>query len=117
MSTRSLHSFPNDIILHLSEAEPVEAIDLPGHLDPSTPHPNKTQDPGPQAPTGPTEGSGGDPLNVDVDALQPIYDQLKIDPAWWLLEIIPLTHTVRDASGKTSTKWWSVILHCKPFKR
>lgn len=52
-------------------------------------------------------------MNVGVDALQPLHDQLKIDPAWWLLEIIPLTHTVRDADGKTQTKWWYVL----PFFR
>ncbi|KAI1793368.1 hypothetical protein LXA43DRAFT_972022 [Ganoderma leucocontextum] len=99
---------PHDIIVLFPEVKTktIEDINLPGQLDPSTSNPNKTQDPGPQAPTSPTEGSGGDPLNVDVDALQPIYDQLKINPAWWLLEIIPLTHTVKDANGKTQTKWW-----------
>ncbi|PIL22453.1 hypothetical protein GSI_15141 [Ganoderma sinense ZZ0214-1] len=93
-------------IFEEAEAKTVEDVNLPGQLDPSTSNPNKTQDPGPQAPTGPTEGGGGDPLDVAVDALQPLHDQLKIDPAWWLLEIIPLTHTVRDTNGRTQTKWW-----------
>ncbi|KAL4250658.1 hypothetical protein ABKN59_005360 [Abortiporus biennis] len=35
----------------------------------------------------------------DIDALQPIYDQLKIDPLWWLLEIIPLTYSYQDGKG------------------
>jgi len=45
--------------------------------------------------TGPTSSG---PINID--ALQPIYDQLKINPLWWILEIIPLTYSYQDTSGK-----------------
>jgi hypothetical protein len=33
------------------------------------------------------------------DALQPIHDQLKIDPLWWILEILPMTYTWQEACG------------------
>ena len=33
------------------------------------------------------------------DALSPIYDQLKTDKIWWLLEIIPLNYVYQDAEG------------------
>ncbi|KAI0755060.1 hypothetical protein C8Q80DRAFT_407644 [Daedaleopsis nitida] len=50
--------------------------------------------------------SGSAPPTVDVNALQPIYDQLKIKPSWWLLEILPLSYTYQDASGNWVRKWW-----------
>jgi len=33
------------------------------------------------------------------DALQPIYDQLKLNVLWWLLEIIPLSYSWQDRDG------------------
>ncbi|KAL1692517.1 hypothetical protein GGG16DRAFT_89900 [Schizophyllum commune] len=33
------------------------------------------------------------------DALSPIYDQLKTDKIWWLLEIMPLNYVYQDAEG------------------
>lgn len=35
----------------------------------------------------------------DQDALSPIHDQLKLDPLWWILEIVPLTFTWQDNAG------------------
>ena len=42
-----------------------------------------------------------------IDAVCPIYDELKLAPAWWALEIIPLAHRVRD-----KTKGWVEKLRC-----
>ncbi|THH30036.1 hypothetical protein EUX98_g4147 [Antrodiella citrinella] len=36
---------------------------------------------------------------TETDAVQPIYDQLQIKWAWWLLEIIPLTYSYQDGKG------------------
>ncbi|EJF63499.1 hypothetical protein DICSQDRAFT_154002 [Dichomitus squalens LYAD-421 SS1] len=104
----TLHASPRDGAIPLTErkTDPVEDVNVPGQLDPSNPDPSNDENPGQQAPSGPSEGDGGDPLGVDVDALQPLHDQLTADPAWWLLEIIPLPYTITDATGKTSTKWW-----------
>lgn len=33
------------------------------------------------------------------DALEPIYDQLKLNVLWWLLEIIPLSYSWQDGDG------------------
>ena len=46
------------------------------------------------------DGSGSSSRSLYIDALQPIYDQLKINPLWWILEIIPLTYSYQDAQGK-----------------
>lgn len=35
----------------------------------------------------------------DQDALDTIHDQLKLDPLWWILEIVPLTFTWQDNAG------------------
>lgn len=40
-----------------------------------------------------------------VDALCPIYDELKLAPAWWTLEIIPLAHRVRDKVKGWVQEW------------
>ena len=34
------------------------------------------------------------------DALQPMFDQLKLAKSWWLLEIIPLIHRVQKRNGE-----------------
>jgi hypothetical protein len=39
-----------------------------------------------------------------LDALCPIYDQLKLAKAWWILEIIPLRHRVQN---RHDMKWKS----------
>ena len=31
-----------------------------------------------------------------LDALSPLYDQLELSKAWWILEILPLSHLVQD---------------------
>ncbi|KIM40908.1 hypothetical protein M413DRAFT_445679 [Hebeloma cylindrosporum] len=45
-------------------------------------------------------------LDMDnIDAVQPIHDELKIDPLWWLLEIIPLHFSWQDADGVWHRDW------------
>ena len=39
-----------------------------------------------------------------VDALQPLHDQLKAQPMWWILEVIPLTFTWQNAKGVWKSK-------------
>ena len=34
-----------------------------------------------------------------LDTLSPMYDQLKLLKAWWVLEVIPLSHLVQDRKG------------------
>jgi len=36
----------------------------------------------------------------EVDAVQPIHDQLRLSPLWWLLEIVPTAYSWQDAQGK-----------------
>jgi len=45
-------------------------------------------------------------LELDAnDALQPLHDELKIDPLWWLLEIVPLQYSWQDAQGVWHREW------------
>ncbi|KJA23235.1 hypothetical protein HYPSUDRAFT_138053 [Hypholoma sublateritium FD-334 SS-4] len=45
-------------------------------------------------------------IDMDMtDAVQPLYDELKLDPLWWLLEIIPLQFTWQDADGVWHREW------------
>lgn len=39
------------------------------------------------------------------DALAPLFDELQLQKAWWLLEILPLPFRWQDALGKWHTKW------------
>lgn len=39
------------------------------------------------------------------DALAPLFDQLQIQKAWWLLEILPLPFAWQDAHGRWHKKW------------
>ncbi|KAH9837370.1 uncharacterized protein C8Q71DRAFT_598878 [Rhodofomes roseus] len=40
-----------------------------------------------------------------IDALCPIFDELKISRLWWILEVIPLVHRVRDKMYGWVDKW------------
>lgn len=45
-------------------------------------------------------------LEMDnIDALQPLHDELKMDPLWWLLEIIPLEFSWQSADGVWHRDW------------
>lgn len=49
---------------------------------------------------------GAPELEMDaIDALEPIHDELKANPLWWLLEIIPLQYSWQDAKGVWHRKW------------
>jgi uncharacterized protein (DUF2235 family) len=45
-------------------------------------------------------------LELDLsDALEPLHDELKLDPLWWLLEIVPLQYSWQDAQGVWHREW------------
>lgn len=46
-----------------------------------------------------------------VDALCPIYDQLKLAWYWWILEVVPLEHRMQDAEHKWSDVWYANMGH------
>lgn len=41
----------------------------------------------------------------NADALEPLHDELKANPLWWLLEIIPLQYSWQDANGVWHREW------------
>jgi hypothetical protein len=45
-----------------------------------------------------------------VDALCPIYDQLKLAKAWWILEILPLRHRAQNRKGFCWKPYWQYVL-------
>ncbi|RXW24075.1 hypothetical protein EST38_g1771 [Candolleomyces aberdarensis] len=47
---------------------------------------------------GPERTNKGESLDA-VDAVQPIHDQLKRMPLWWILEIMPMTYVWQDKDG------------------
>ena len=42
---------------------------------------------------------------TEIDAQQPINDELSLNKVWWLLEIIPTSYTYQDGSGRWHNKW------------
>ncbi|CDO77136.1 hypothetical protein BN946_scf184657.g11 [Trametes cinnabarina] len=54
----------------------------------------------------PSDGTPGDVLDTSADALAPLHDGLKSNPAWWLLEIVPTWYKVQEPDGTWKTKWW-----------
>ncbi|TCD70154.1 hypothetical protein EIP91_004624 [Steccherinum ochraceum] len=42
---------------------------------------------------------------TEVDAVQPIHDELQLKWAWWLLEIIPMKYSYQDGKGRWHTKF------------
>lgn len=58
--------------------------------------------------TNQASGSGGPVTENQADAVddvQPMHDQLKAIPLWWLLEIIPTSYTYQNLKNKWVTKW------------
>ncbi|PSR71732.1 hypothetical protein PHLCEN_2v12380 [Hermanssonia centrifuga] len=41
----------------------------------------------------------------EVDAIQPIHDELQLNKWWWLLEILPTCYSWQDGKGKIHRKW------------
>lgn len=49
-------------------------------------------------------------LELDLaDAVEPLHDELKLDPLWWLLEIVPLSYSWQDAQGVWHREWRYVM--------
>ncbi|KAG1742356.1 uncharacterized protein EDB91DRAFT_1336135 [Suillus paluster] len=67
----------------------VEEEPLPAPSSPPTDPPTTPSQPNPET----------------CDALAPLFDELQLQKAWWLLEIIPLPFAWQDAHGKWHKKW------------
>jgi hypothetical protein len=44
-----------------------------------------------------------------LDALSPLYDQLDLSKAWWILEILPLRHLVQDRKEFSWEHYWRYV--------
>ncbi|KAH8114493.1 hypothetical protein DFH11DRAFT_1594792 [Phellopilus nigrolimitatus] len=56
------------------------------------------EDPGPQP-------SAKDATSDATDAQQPLHNELRAKPLWWILEVIPLPFTWQDAAGAWHERW------------
>lgn len=57
-------------------------------------------------PANQASGSGSGSNQADaLDIVQPMHDQLKEVPAWWLLEIVPTSYTYQTPKDKWVTHW------------
>jgi len=58
----------------------------------------------------PGDGDAGDSSSqnsaalTEIDAIQPIHDELQLNWAWWILEVLPLTYSYQDGKGKWHKK-------------
>lgn len=50
-----------------------------------------------------------------ADCVDPIHDELKLSPMWWLLEMLPMPYSWQDADGVWQKKWRLVPLPSSPF--
>ncbi|KAI5119043.1 hypothetical protein M0805_005909 [Coniferiporia weirii] len=55
-------------------------------------------------------GSNAIPSSKDtsadaVDALKPLHDELRLEPLWWILELVPLPFSWQDAKGVWHKRW------------
>ena len=41
----------------------------------------------------------------ELDAQQPIYDQLEIKKAWWVVEFMPWSYRAQMGDGSWKKKW------------
>jgi hypothetical protein len=46
---------------------------------------------------------------TEIDAMQPIDDELTKDKLWWILEILPTNYTWQDGQGRWHSKWGYVL--------
>ncbi|KAI0248360.1 hypothetical protein BJV78DRAFT_1131681 [Lactifluus subvellereus] len=52
------------------------------------------------------DGDGADSDQQDAqDVVQPVDDELRANPAWWILEILPMSYAFQDAQDKWTTRW------------
>ncbi|KAG1748599.1 hypothetical protein EDB19DRAFT_1682574 [Suillus lakei] len=78
-----LSAAPDDAVSPFAEAL------LPAPSTPPTDSPTTPSHPNPQT----------------CNALAPLFDELQLQKAWWLLEILPLPFAWQDAHGKWHKKW------------
>jgi hypothetical protein len=45
-----------------------------------------------------------------ADAVQPIHDELKLNPLWWIVELFPLRYLWQDANGVWHTSYGFVAI-------
>jgi hypothetical protein len=53
-----------------------------------------------------TSDNGPGAVADAADAVQKVHDKLKIQPMWWILEILPLKYEYQDDDGKWHSTWW-----------
>ena len=51
-----------------------------------------------------------------ADSISPIYDQLKLSRAWWILEILPMRHHAQDRKDLEWKPYWSYVLSSNFFR-
>ena len=44
-----------------------------------------------------------------VDALSPIYDELQLSKAWWILELLPMRHHHQNREDGSWHNYWSYV--------
>lgn len=77
------------------ESQPIDAASP--CAEPSLPTPSSLPTDPPTTPSPPNPQT--------CDALAPLFDELQLQKAWWLLEILPLPFAWQDAHGKWHKKW------------
>jgi len=50
-----------------------------------------------------------DERREQVDATQPMDDELKKNPLWWMVEVMPMKYSYQDESGRWVSRWWCVL--------
>ncbi|KAG6885643.1 hypothetical protein C0993_011777 [Termitomyces sp. T159_Od127] len=66
-----------------------------------------------EEPTVPEQDAEREERLDSVDALQPMYDQLKVgNKLWWILELVPLTHVWQDQNRE----WHSKLRYVQLFQ-
>ncbi|OJA07506.1 hypothetical protein AZE42_09221 [Rhizopogon vesiculosus] len=81
-------------------ASPDDVVSLPMEELKASSYVPSTSSPPTQPPTIPSQ-----PNPETCDALAPLFDELQLQKAWWLLEIMLLPYAWQDAHGKWHTKW------------
>ena len=46
-----------------------------------------------------------------ADSISPIYDQLKLSPGWWILELLPMRHHVQNREDMSWMPYWSYVFY------
>ena len=46
-----------------------------------------------------------------ADAVMPIYDELKLSKAWWILEILPIRHRAQNRHNMTWFPYWMYVFY------